>query len=486
MKKVLIASILVLSACSPSPTVVLRVDCGDHNNKNLQVTINGEAVGACPLDTMVRHGDVIISARYNNEDASYLYGEVTENLAENSMKRIQLEFKTIYPELYYYKKATDMKGFEVYLQQYPNGRYSVEMQKKLAPLIEEKRIEEEKAKIAAMAVQEKIKSELLHAGFIENDDDTIISLATKLIWQRCSVGQNWNGTTCTGNAKALNWYDAMALAKGEWRLPTLDELETLVFCSSGQREPSSRPGGSFVRNKDGDCLGDYARPTIQQLAFPNTPAERFWTSTAYADNRRGAWDIQFNGGNVGYGEKDYLRFHVRLVRDTEEKRLAEEKLLPKAGFVDNNDGSVTAVATELVWQRCSVGQRWTGKTCTGEAAKFKWNDAMQQAKDGWRLPTVDELDTLVFCSSGQRKTSVRPNGKYDQATNGYCQGDFTDPTINQRAFPNTSRDHYWTSSALAGNSSDAWIVLFLDGRVYGSNKHGNYRVRLVRAGQYRP
>ncbi|MBZ9611987.1 DUF1566 domain-containing protein [Rheinheimera maricola] len=482
MKKLLILSALVLTACSPAPTVVLRIDCGEYNNKDLQVTINNEVAGTCPLDTMIRHGETVISARKDSEDASYLYSEVIEKFAENAMKRIKLEFKTIYPELYYYKKATDMRGFEVYLQHYPNGEYSAEIQRKLAPLVEEKRLQEEKARLAVVAAQEKRKKELLNAGFIDNNDGTLTAVATNLIWQRCSIGQNWNGSTCTGNAKTLNWYDARALAKDEWRLPTLDELESLVFCSSGEREPSSRPGGSFVRNTDGDCLGDYARPTIHPIAFPNTPAERFWSSSIYADNRRGAWDIQFNAGNVGYGEKDYLRFYARLVRDTEEKRQADEKLLQKAGFVVHNDGSVTDAATKLIWQRCSVGQRWTGKTCTGEAAKFKWNDAMQQAKDGWRLPTIDELDTLVFCSSGQRKPSSRPGGKYVSETNGYCEGNYVEPTINQTAFPNAAPEGYWSSSPEL-NGLNVLRVRFNYGDAGITSEDSHLRVRLVRASQ---
>lgn len=40
-------------------------------------------------------------------------------------------------------------------------------------------------------------------------------LYTQLIWQRCSVGQQWNGSTCTGQVQTLSWVDALKLsAKG--------------------------------------------------------------------------------------------------------------------------------------------------------------------------------------------------------------------------------------------------------------------------------
>lgn len=153
----------------------------------------------------------------------------------------------------------------------------------------------------------------------------------------------------------------------------------------------------------------------------------------------------------------------------------------------NNDGTVTDIQTNLTWQHCSVGQTLIGETCAGKPASFKWNDAMQLAKDGWRLPTVDELDTLVFCSSGQRRSSVRPNGWYAVETNGECQGDYASPAINQLAFPNTPIGDYplgwfWSSSPYASDSSYAWFVDFGTGDV-GSSNNGNYQVRLVRGGK---
>lgn len=152
-------------------------------------------------------------------------------------------------------------------------------------------------------------------------------------------------------------------------------------------------------------------------------------------------------------------------------------------YLINNDGTVTDIQTKLTWQRCSVGQTWTGETCAGKPASFKLDDAMQLAKDGWRLPTVDELDALIFCSSGQRKSSERPNGRYVYATSGECQGAFARPTINQQTFPNTPAFWFWSSSPGADYSGSAWGVGFGDGIVFDFSKHNNNLVRLVRAGQ---
>ena len=59
-------------------------------------------------------------------------------------------------------------------------------------------------------------------------DEIIIDTRSHLIWQRCSVGQHWDGSRCAGEIKLMNWYEAQEKANGDWRLPTKSELEQLV------------------------------------------------------------------------------------------------------------------------------------------------------------------------------------------------------------------------------------------------------------------
>ena len=91
-------------------------------------------------------------------------------------------------------------------------------------------------------------------------------------------------------------------------------------------------------------------------------------------------------------------------------------------------------------------------------------------KNDWRMPTVDELMTLVKCS----------DVKYD--TDGSCTNytSVSTPTINSAYFPNTLSDSYWSSSPVAYSSSYAWVVNF--GYGYSDNyyKYFNNFVRLVR------
>ncbi len=123
-----------------------------------------------------------------------------------------------------------------------------------------------------------------------SDGSEVTDTQTGLVWRRCSQGQSWSGTTCTGTASTHTHEQALALAKTQtgWRLPNVKELSSLVDASR-------------------------TNPSIDTTAFPNTPSDWFWSSTPYAGNSSNAWFVYFYIGVVSYDYRDY-GFHVRLVR----------------------------------------------------------------------------------------------------------------------------------------------------------------------------
>lgn len=125
--------------------------------------------------------------------------------------------------------------------------------------------------------------------------DEVTDTKTGLTWRRCSEGQAWSGTTCTGTAATYSHEGALARAKTQigWRLPNVKELASLA---------------------------DKTRtsPAIDTTAFPATPSEWYWSATPFAGNASFAWDVFFGAGHVGSftGNHDgrYHLNHVRLVR----------------------------------------------------------------------------------------------------------------------------------------------------------------------------
>lgn len=135
------------------------------------------------------------------------------------------------------------------------------------------------------------------ADFSDNGDGTVTHHTTGLIWQRCSLGQSWNGTDCTGEASSYTWEQALATAAqhtlggfSDWRLPNKNELASIVEYRCWE-------------------------PAINNQAFPNTRSAWYWSSSSYADYGGGAWYVYFLYGGVNYSNKGSGNFHVRLVRD---------------------------------------------------------------------------------------------------------------------------------------------------------------------------
>lgn len=97
-------------------------------------------------------------------------------------------------------------------------------------------------------------------------------IKTGLIWQRCSVGQNWIGSARMGEHKKYDFDSAQKLALDGWRVPTMVELAGLVDKSAGS-------------------------PTNHQKGFPNTPKILSWSSSPCGDS--GAYGAHFVNGILG-------------------------------------------------------------------------------------------------------------------------------------------------------------------------------------------
>ncbi|NPA72437.1 MAG: DUF1566 domain-containing protein [Gammaproteobacteria bacterium] len=148
---------------------------------------------------------------------------------------------------------------------------------------------------------------------------------TGLMWMACSLGQTWNGSTCTGNASEHLWSEAVSLATqtkfagySDWRLPTRMELHSIVQCSNERRAARLGEKGKPLRvnNKlqDGRCSGEFSAPTIDTSVFPNTVRGFYWSYSHSAYTSYSAWGIFFNSGK-DYNFNSSNEGYVRLVRD---------------------------------------------------------------------------------------------------------------------------------------------------------------------------
>jgi hypothetical protein len=137
------------------------------------------------------------------------------------------------------------------------------------------------------------------ARFDVNNDGTVTEIQTGLTWMRCSIGQTWDGKTCKGKPKALNWEEAINYvadlnknggyaSHSDWRLPKLNELATISELRCGP-------------------------PRINLVIFPHTRAEVYWTDNTTRGNEQHAYTFSFGNEGVATGTKAATHF-VRLVR----------------------------------------------------------------------------------------------------------------------------------------------------------------------------
>ena len=132
--------------------------------------------------------------------------------------------------------------------------------------------------------------------------DTLLDRHTGLLWQRCALGQEWNGEKNLCQLKMeqqrlFTWGEALMAATqskianySDWRLPNKNELDSIV---------------------DRACTG----PAVNEAVFPDTTFAGFWASTPARHSEGYAWQIDFATGTL-IALPVETQLSVRLVRNS--------------------------------------------------------------------------------------------------------------------------------------------------------------------------
>ena len=120
---------------------------------------------------------------------------------------------------------------------------------------------------------------------------------TGLIWQRCYIGQSWDGAVCKGVPALYSWEGALRYTKGAkvevgWRVPNIKELESLI--ETACHNPAVN--NTFI--------------TTTNWWYVT------WSSTPSAFDSSGAWAVNFDKGYINSLNKGYGGY-VRLVRSSQ-------------------------------------------------------------------------------------------------------------------------------------------------------------------------
>ncbi len=169
------------------------------------------------------------------------------------------------------------------------------------------------------------------------------------------------------------------------------------------------------------------------------------------ETKAGGWDWGTYGGGWFSGQED-----CPDCPDAWSKQLTEDRFERVMPTEANPDGEgVLDHETCLVWEQ------------SPETSTPTWLDAIKDcygktvgARKGWRLPTVEELATLVDDTNGSPKL---PSGNpFDPAA--------------------VMSSAYWTITTVAGDPAEAHLVSFTSGRVGSVPKDQDSNFWCVRGG----
>lgn len=260
-------------------------------------------------------------------------------------------------------------------------------------------------------------------SYTDNGDGTVTDNVTGLMWLQNDDEnrRNWQD--------AIDYCDSLNFSNySDWRLPNYYELSFLTDRSRLGPEMSINP---VFDGHDSD----------------------YWTSSSSPSSPDDtAFQVNFRLATVSYANKITRRTYARCVRG---------EPMPFS-YVDNGDYTVSEQTTGLMWMR-ETGD-FDGDGWVTEDDRTNWQSALAFCQDliysgydDWRLPDINELQSLVYLDAGS-------------------------PSIDPAFF--CVNDNYWSNSTYA-NPASAWYVYFRDGKTnYWSKTTTDLSlyVRCVRSG----
>jgi hypothetical protein len=299
---------------------------------------------------------------------------------------------------------------------------------------------------------------------LSGDGLTVYDNNTGLTWQQ---SPDTDGVGDIDADDKLTWTEAQAYPAtlngqsyggyDDWRLPSIKELYSLIDFSGS----TGTSAATSVRYIDTDYF-DFAYG--DESAGERFIDAQYWSSTEYVGTTMNGdatvFGVNFADGRIkgyprdtGPGGQPFTKF-VRYVRGNADYGVND--------FVDNGDGTITDLATGLMWQKGD-----SGTTRNWEQALDYAESLVQAGYDDWRLPNAKELQSIVDYT------------RAPDATNPAQQGPAVDPI-----FDITSDDSFfWTGTTHVQHDTGHFAAYIAFGEAWGWMQQppgsGNYVLQNV-------
>ena len=309
--------------------------------------------------------------------------------------------------------------------------------------------------------------------FTDNLDGTVTDHLTGLVWLQnagCFTPSDWASALTAANLLASG---ACGLADnsiaGQWRMPNINELESLVDVS--QSNPAVAAAAPAPFNSI-NLTAAYWSSTTYTAGPGNAMAIRFsdgrWINGAdtgdgsynnvkstshnslWAVRSGGAGTVQLLatgvffsgvGGGLGmtYGTNDDASLHIGAP-------------LTSLRFIINGDGTVSDTVTGLTWLRKAdcIHQTWAGALSTiSSLASGQCGLSDGSTPGQWRMPNRAEMLSL------SDRAPTFPQANYFNGIPGSDGINVINPVIFNNFIVS---DYYWTSTTDAADTTQAWTL----------------------------
>jgi hypothetical protein len=263
-------------------------------------------------------------------------------------------------------------------------------------------------------------------NYTDQGDGTVLDHVTGLVWQKTLATSGTGSATYTW-ADAQTYCASLTLAGLTWHLPTRIELLSLV---------------------------DYTTLAAMDARFKPPGGKYTWSSTPWvvsqlvdAGKPQDAWMVNFGGGG-GLTSNAASQSSPEYARCVSGPPVTP---LPYPHYIQVDAGEVEDVETRLIWVQATYA------TAVSQAAAVTYCTGLGLNNHTWRLPSVNELSTLVD-DNPAIATGVSP-------------------AIDKCVFPGTPANQYYmsSSSVMATGGAKAWALNYQDGYTDDSQTSGYVR-----------
>ena len=226
-------------------------------------------------------------------------------------------------------------------------------------------------------------------NYTDNGNGTITDLNTGLMWQQ-SVDEKMSLDDAVSGAGSYN-----LAGFNDWRLPTIKELYSLIIFSGDDVSgwTTVDAANPFIETdyfefeygdeSIGDRLIDAQYASCTKYVGTTMDGDETVFGVNFADGRIKGYPVLINGSDKLFFVK-YVRGNVNYGINN---------------FVDNSDGTISDLNTELMWLQDDSGTFEAGSNNDGS---MNWEETLEWAENlefagysDWRLPNAKELQSIV-------------------------------------------------------------------------------------------